>query len=477
MTNKLTIDSYVAAGLALLLSSATAYANISISNKPTQNMSCDTGVCTATAQKAVLNVSDLQTMLASGDVTVKTGSVAKDINIDKPLTWASTSRLTLNAQQSVVVKRAVRITGAGAVTVTINEGGGKRGEFAIVPRRGSVQFWDLSSSLIIDGNSYTLVGDIKTLAKDIKVNPRGFYALAKQYDASADGPYSDTPVKGSFNGIFEGLGNAITNLTFSLTGFYDVKAGLFHEVDAGGSIRDLALVRVNLNINASDVSAGAVAELNEGLLLRVHTTGKITASGAAPEEGLFQLGGLVGANSGLISKSSTDMQIVIGFIYDGSVGGLAAFNEAFGQPGTIDQSYSDTRIVGADSSEVGGLLADNEGNVSNSYSTQQVRATRRNGKVGGLIGMHSSGSVSTSYSVGEVRAHKGAACGGLVGRSHGSVSQSYWDSDTSRCGGAGSALTDNEFKSHLPDGFDPKIWGSDPKINNGYPYLLANPPQ
>jgi hypothetical protein len=29
----------------------------------------------------------------------------------------------------------------------------------------------------------------------------------------------------------------------------------------------------------------------------------------------------------------------------------------------------------------------------------------------------------------------------------------------------------------LPEGFDPNVWRSDPNINNGYPYLLANPPQ
>ena len=32
------------------------------------------------------------------------------------------------------------------------------------------------------------------------------------------------------------------------------------------------------------------------------------------------------------------------------------------------------------------------------------------------------------------------------------------------------------MKSGLPDGFDPQVWGQDANINNGYPYLLANPP-
>src|SRR5436190_16044513 len=66
--------------LSLLLSTV-AHADLSISNKPTQNMDCQAGVCTATAKNAVLNVGDLTTMLGSGDVAVKTGTFAKDIEM------------------------------------------------------------------------------------------------------------------------------------------------------------------------------------------------------------------------------------------------------------------------------------------------------------------------------------------------------------------------------------------------------------
>jgi hypothetical protein len=193
----------------LLVCIGSAQANVSISDNPTQNMSCNAGVCTATAQKAVLNVTDVQTMLAGGDVAVKTGGVTNDIAIDQPLTWSSTSRLTLDAKQSVVVKKEITVAGTGSVTITTNDGG-HQGEFIIQPKHGSIQFWDLGSSLIIDGNSYMLVGDVKTLATDVAYNPSGFYALAKPYDAH--GTYSGTPVSVTFEGIFEGLGNAISGL-------------------------------------------------------------------------------------------------------------------------------------------------------------------------------------------------------------------------------------------------------------------------
>jgi hypothetical protein len=133
-------QSYAAAlgVFALSLASTSAHADINISNKPTQNMSCEAGVCAAKAAKAILNTNDLQNMLASGDVAVKTGSVSKDIDIDQPLTWASTSRLTLDAQASVTVNKQVTVSGTGNLTVVTNDGSGKKGEFIIVPEHGSV---------------------------------------------------------------------------------------------------------------------------------------------------------------------------------------------------------------------------------------------------------------------------------------------------------------------------------------------------
>jgi hypothetical protein len=51
-----------------------AHATVTISSAATSNMSCTSGVCSPTAANAVLNVGDLTTMLASGNVTVNTGT-------------------------------------------------------------------------------------------------------------------------------------------------------------------------------------------------------------------------------------------------------------------------------------------------------------------------------------------------------------------------------------------------------------------
>lgn len=96
--------------------------------------------------------------------------------------------------------------------------------------------------------------------------------------------------------------------------------------------------------------------------------------------------------------------------------------------------------------------------------------------------------LSTSYSIGPVSAKDAAQVGGLIGHDYknGTVERAYWDINTSGTSDAAgnrsdihgaTGLTTSEFLSGLPTGFDPKIWRSDPDINNGYPYLLANLPQ
>jgi hypothetical protein len=273
---------------AILLSSAVARADVEISNKPTSNMSCVGGVCTATAQKAVLNVGNLAGMLASGDVAVKTGTVTKDIDIDQPLTWTSASRLTLDAQQSVQIDKQVTVAGQGALTVVTNDAGGaksksKTGEFIIVPEHGSVQFWDLGSSLVIDGNSYTLVGDIKSLANDIAANPSGFYALAKPYDASVDGTYSGSPVGTTLAGEFDGLGNSVSNLMIQIpeTGMGGLTA-FFSWISTSGKVKDVGVSNADIYINTCCSIIGGVAALvgrNDGLIVDSWATGSINTRG------------------------------------------------------------------------------------------------------------------------------------------------------------------------------------------------------
>ncbi|HEX3653289.1 MAG TPA: hypothetical protein VHU18_10750 [Rhizomicrobium sp.] len=482
---------------ALLLSTAVARADVEISAKPTSNMSCDAGVCTATAQKAVLNVSDLATMLASGDVAVKTGSIARDIEIDQPLTWSNTSRLTLDAQASVTVKKQITAAGQGALTVITNDTGGanaknKTGEFIIVPERGSVQFWDLGSSLIIDGNSYTLVGDIKTLASDIAANPSGFYALAKPYDASGDGVYIGSAIPTELDGVFEGLGNAISNFTVGLEGNSTQLFGFYSDVSFTAAVRHFGLLSMTTDSVGIPVSSavGGLAAGNGGLIDSSWVTGKFSVP-----RGASSVGGLAGVSIGEIERSYVKVDILTDESTAAYIGGLAGEN----YDGTITESFSAGSVAATHGSEltVGGLVGFNAGAIDNSYSVSLVREGGGNGGsliFGGFTGQNdSNGTITSSYAAGKIvtRDREATDLGGLIGfdaSAPGSLADTYWNvdkgvSDPSQ--GAGNVkddpgitgLTTQQLQSGLPDGFDPKIWGSDPNINNGYPYLLANPPR
>jgi len=76
---------------------------------------------------------------------------------------------------------------------------------------------------------------------------------------------------------------------------------------------------------------------------------------------------------------------------------------------------------------VGGLVGDNSGTVSNSYSTASVTG---NDYVGGLVGLNN-GHVSNSYCTGSVTGNY--TVGGLVGLNFYdlTVSNSFWDTETS----------------------------------------------
>jgi hypothetical protein len=150
--------------------------------------------------------------------------------------------------------------------------------------------------------------------------------------------------------------------------------------------------------------------------------------------------------------------------------------------GLIDQSYATGAVSAAVSS--GGLVGGSFTAISDSYATGPVFGAAGAGGLAGVVEKY----LYTSYSTGTV---SGSCIGGFVGGdgSGNKLTSSYWDMDTSGITDPGqgacappnaegiTGLTDSQMKSGLPKGFDPSIWGQNPNINNGYPYLLANPPQ
>jgi hypothetical protein len=134
--------------------------------------------------------------------------------------------------------------------------------------------------------------------------------------------------------------------------------------------------------------------------------------------GASQVGTLAGHNGGIVANSYCSGS-VSGYE---RVGGLVGWNQA-----TLSNSYSGCSVNG--STRIGGLTGDNwyyRGIVSNSYSTGRVTGSTR---VGGLVGINYYGNVTDCYSTGSVTGSTGV--GGLVGYNTATVSNSFWDIETS----------------------------------------------
>jgi hypothetical protein len=254
--------------------------------------------------------------------------------------------------------------------------------------------------------------------------------------------------------------------------------------------------------STASVSGGNLADIgglvgdSSGLIEDSHAGGPVTGSVSSVA------GGLVGfANGTILTSSATgDISTSGGSPSNSNVGGLVGINE-----GHIRLSFATGHAKGSfprdghHASGVGGLVGGNGGSILNSYATggSSFRSTpgdafKTSAFVGGLVGQ-TGGTISTSYASGPVETDPDSEfSGGFTGVAninYSQIAEAYWDLDTSGISnphqGAGeplddpgiTGLTDAQLKSALPAGFDPNVWSQSAGINNGWPYLLANPPQ
>lgn len=508
-------------GAALFAASATgsfANADVTISSDATQNMSCSGGVCAPTAMNAVLNVGDLEALLASGNVTVTTtgsGVEATNLDVTAALSWSSSSALALQAYQKLTIGAAVAVQGLAGLTLTDNECG--QCGFLFFTSSGNITFANLSSTLSINGVSYTLVNSVKGLASAVAGNPSGNFALANSYDASQDGTYTSAPVPTTLNGIFIGLNNAISNLTISDSTPNDV-VGLFETMGASGSILYANLRNVSMTTSGSGITVGALVGINDagggynssGGIVSCVVSGKIharkmpktsggqivggvvglndggiVACNAAVDidtdrdDGYGSFGGLVGTNGLLIAISRASGTVSVG--NNAYAGGLIGTNSYMG---LVEEDFATGDVTGANGAAAGGFAGQNVGDLGVVYSTGSVSirgSAKEPSYGGGLVGTDGGVGGGESYSTGKV---SGSGANSYVGGSMGSnaayLVAVYWDTTTSGTAtgvGTGSdnvtGLTTKQFRSGLPTGFDPANWAEQKGINKGFPYLLA----
>jgi hypothetical protein len=495
----------------LMVTAAVARADLIVSLGTTANVTCSGGTCAATAANAVLNAGTLQTMLASGNVAVTTGSVANRLVVHAPLFWSSKSTLSLYGRQQISIEALVVVRGFGGIALS-TANATELGNLAYTAR-GRVAFTHPLSRLTVNGLRYKLVNDIAGLAAAASANPNARIALANNYDAKPDGAYTTAPVP-TFNGLFEGLGNTISHLTVSITSA-EQDAGLFGSVGKGctrcGRVNGINLTGISIHGYGENSTGGLIGVL-DAELTQSSSRGTVTSGVSA------MVGGLVGSTSknALIAQSHSDVGVTI---HDDAIaGGLVGQNQ-----GMVRETYSLGAVASTIGSTIGGLVGVNSGSLRASFAAGSLTADGHKTIMGGLVGVSSANiencyaigavtnnlrhlgsspendvgglvgsanaAILTSYSSGAIDGTSRDRIGGLVGSDgSGGMKRDYWDVSTSGVtnpsAGAGNiandpgitGLTTAQFSAKLPVSFSPKVWALNPNVNGGLPYLIANPP-
>jgi hypothetical protein len=216
----------------------------------------------------------------------------------------------------------------------------------------------------------------------------------------------------NFIGTFDGAGHVVSGVYINRTGTAtaDNYQGLFGYVGSGGTIENLGVVASY--VKANQYVGGLAGYNNGGTITNSYAAG--TVSGTSN-----QVGGLAGYNNGGTISNS----YATGDVNGGSqIGGLAGLN---GSGSTITSSYAAGTVSGT--GDVGGLAGGNLGTISNSYATGDVTGTGTGGNSGGLVGSNGSfsnksGTIANSYAAGNVTGYNG---GGLAGQNYDTISNSY----------------------------------------------------
>lgn len=209
----------------------------------------------------------------------------------------------------------------------------------------------------------------------------------------------------SFTGVFDGAGYTISNLYInSSTAEY---GGLFGV--SAGKIANVQLSGIDYNFTGGIKSIGGLVGYNLGItsalagsVRNVQTSGKITASNLT--SGAVFIGGIVGTNASTVAGVSgtpvlTNAMCIIKDavskvditasgstnIYAGGIAGYNSYSKVYNETGVIENVKNEGAISVTDSSQAktGGIVGNNNGQVSKAENTGAVTGTWH---VGGILG-------------------------------------------------------------------------------------------
>lgn len=262
---------------------------------------------------------------------------------------------------------------------------------------------------------------------------------------------------GEFTGTFDGRGNRIIGLTVS-----GENAGIFSTIGTNGVVKD---VNIYSGTFTGTTTAGAVAGKNKGRIEGIVTFGNtvtvtdedgnaggivgINSSGEFKDNandgeltgGIYDVestgsviagsssavaGGLVGTNDGGLANSFSDSAVTVGTNVTGGtsagLGGVVGVNTEKGNVQYVD-SLGVTNGGATGSSNIGGIIGINNGNMYSGYNESIVSGSSN---VGGIIGNNSSTVANVVNATSVTGNDKDTTdvseyVGGLVGNNNGDV--------------------------------------------------------
>ena len=290
----------------------------------------------------------------------------------------------------------------------------------------------------LQDKSYIWISDVKQLAsiEDLSVNGLSVHDFALKNDIDATGYNGFKAIK-NFSGIFDGRSKKIIGL--NVDGGETGKAGIFAEISSAkdpvtganqtGAVKNLLVIGGNFKGRV----VGAVAGVNNGIIDDVKTFGnRIVGLGNTDIENANFVGGIAGINRETISHvNGTDTVLTTanpGVL--SLVGGIVGANT-----GMVENVISNSAVSGATTkiNALGGVVGGNFGDVNNTISHGTVNGLYKNkngeilyqaNNVGGIVGLNGSiatqdnpeyrGNIHDAYSESIIHGYNNI--GGIVGK-------------------------------------------------------------
>ena len=356
-----------------------------------------TGNWTASTGPGNIYINDTTAPLVWGKVagsnTTLTLNAGNDVIINAPMTVGAVANtvafngLTINASRNILFNNIVTV--AGQAAVALNDG-------LTVP--GGNDIFNLAPT------GFTGRLDITSKnASALKINGNVYFVLASVNaagvgisNAGISNLSGVTPayVALGSNVVVAQGGSTATNqaLWRPFSAYSGIMDGLGHTLSQPAyTVNSL----INSGCNGGQYCAGLFQTLNAGATIQ--NFGLIGGAVTTSLNGLFDLtgltttqlsyaGALVGDNQGTISNSYSTVAVIGNGV--GGVGGLVGRNG-----GTIDHSFSTGAVTGTTPSLLnfaGGLVGNNHGYILNSYATGVVTETSQStyASAGGLVGVN-----------------------------------------------------------------------------------------